>query len=61
MLITYIDRRFVDRYTCVDKIKTIRAISTFTQGGLTYVKINRFNHIAIDTDMIISVKKDGAA
>lgn len=56
MIVTYRERTFIDRYTCIDRERTFTALSSFVHGGLTYFKVDRFNCKAIETDSIISVK-----
>ena len=55
--VTYIERRFIDRFTCIDTEKTIKALSSFIQGGLTYFRIDRYNYKVIETDFIKSIKE----
>ena len=57
MIVTYRERTFIDRYTCIDRERTFTALSSFVHGGLTYFKVDRFNCKAIETDFIISVKE----
>ena len=57
VVVTYIERRFIDRFTCIDMERTIKALSSFNQGGLTYFRINRFNYKVIETDFIKSIKE----
>ena len=57
IIVTYIERRFIDRFTCIDEERTIKALSSFVNGGLTYFRINRFNYKVIETDSIKSIKK----
>ena len=57
IIVTYIERRFIDRFTCIDTERTIKAFSSFVNGGLTYFRINRFNYKVIETDSIKSIKK----
>ena len=54
--VTYIERRFIDRYSCIDTECEFYSLSSFTNGGLTYFKTDRFNYRVVDTDKIISVK-----
>lgn len=37
MVVTYKERRFLDRFSCIDTIKSFRAISSFVQGGNGHV------------------------
>ena len=53
--VTYIERRFIDRYTCIDTERCFTAISYFQNGGLTYFKIDRFNVRVIETSFIKSI------
>ena len=57
IIVTYIERRFIDRFTCIDEERTIKALSSFVNGGLTYFRINRFNYKVIETDFIKSIKE----
>ena len=57
MIVTYRERTFIDRYTCIDRERTFAALSFFVQGGLTYFKLDRFNYKVIETDFIISVEE----
>lgn len=57
IIVTYIERRFIDRFTCIDTEQTIKALSSFIQGNLTYFRINRFNYKVIETDFIKSIKE----
>lgn len=54
--VTYIERRFIDRYSCIDTEREFYALSSFVQGGLTYFKTDRFNYRVVETDKIISVQ-----
>lgn len=53
--VNYIDRQPINRFTCIDTEKTLKALSMFVQGGLTYFKIDRFNYEVIDTYFIKSI------
>lgn len=57
MKVTYIDRRFLDRYRCIDTERTFYALSSFQQGGLTYFKTDRFNVRVIETNLIKSIQE----
>ena len=57
MKVTYIDRRFLDRYRCIDTERTFCALSSFQQGGLTYFKTDRFNVRVIETNLIKSIQE----
>ena len=56
-IVTYTERRFIDRFTCIDTERTIKALSTFIQGGLTYIKIDRYNYKVVETEFIKSIKE----
>ena len=58
MVVTYIDRVFLDKYRCIDTDRTFHAISSFVQGGLTYFKTDRFNYRVVDTDFIKKIRED---
>ena len=55
VIVTYIERRFIDRFTCIDTERTLKALSTFIQGGLTYIKIDRYNYKVVETELIKSI------
>ena len=57
VIVTYIERRFIDRFTCIDTERTIKALSSFVNGGLTYFRINSYNYKVIETDFIKSIKE----
>ena len=57
IIVTYIERRFLDRFTCIDTELTVKALSSFIQGGLTYFRIDRYNYKVIETDSIKSIKE----
>ena len=57
LIVTYTERRFIDRFTCIDTEQTIKALSSFVQCGLTYFRINRFNYKAIENDIIKTIKE----
>ena len=57
IIVTYIERRFIDRFTCIDTEQTIKALSFFVRGGLTYFRIDRFNYKAIETELIKTIKE----
>ena len=56
-IVTYIERRFIDRFTCIDTERSVKALSTFIQGGLTYIKINRYNYKVVETEFIKSISE----
>ena len=59
MIVVYRERAFFGRYSCIDNIKKVAVKEkSFTQGGLTYFKKDRFNYFVIDTDFIIEVIED---
>lgn len=57
MIVTYRDRHFLDRFRCIDTVRSFRAISSFVQGGLTYFRVDRYNYKVIETNFIISVEE----
>ena len=57
IIVTYIERRFIDRFTCIDTEQTVKALSTFIQGGLTYIKIDRYNYKVVETELIKSINE----
>lgn len=54
--ITYIYRRMIDSYKCIDSTETFTARSSFVSGGLTYFRLNEFNYKTVETDFILSVE-----
>ena len=54
--VTYNERYFIDKYTCIDKPVTRYFVSSWSNGGLTYFKANEFNVFCVDTDMIINIE-----
>lgn len=57
VIVTYIERRFVDRFTCIDTERTLKALSACIQGGLTYIKIDQYNYKVVETDFIKSTNE----
>lgn len=57
IIATYTERRYIDRFTCIDIERTIKALSAFAQGGLTYFKIDRYNYKVVETDFIKSLNE----
>lgn len=57
IIAVYTERRFIDRFTCIDTERTIKALSEFVQGGLTYFKIDSFNYKVVETDFIKSLNE----
>lgn len=57
IIVTYIERRFIDHFTCIDTERAIKALSTFIQGGLTYIKINSYNYKVVETEFIRSINE----
>lgn len=55
MFVVYIQRQQLDCYRCIDKVKTITLERTFENGNLLYGYTDRYNIVAIEKDMIISV------
>ena len=55
MFIAYIQRQQIDRYKCIDRVKTVDLERTFESGGLLYGYIDRFNIVSIEKDMIVSI------
>ena len=55
MTVTYIERVQLDPFRVLDTVKKFRALSSFTQGNLTYFKIDRFNYKVVETAFIKSI------
>lgn len=55
MFIVYVERTQRDRYTCIDRVRTVNLDRTFESGGLLYGYRDRFNVMSIEKDMIISI------
>ena len=57
MKITYRERRYLDRYRCIDTPTTFYAESIWSQGGLLYCRTDRFNIKVIEKDFIIKIEE----
>ena len=57
MLVKYRDRNYIDKYKCIDSVKTFRALSSFDSGGLRYYKVDAFNYKVVEINMIIEEVK----
>ena len=57
MLVKYRDRSYIDKYKCIDSLKTFRALSSFDNAGLRYYKIDAFNYKVVEINMIIEEVK----
>lgn len=55
--VTYKERTYIDRYTCIDTIKTRYFVNSWVVGGLTYFRQNQYNIFSIDTDLIINIEQ----
>lgn len=54
--VTYKERIFLDKYKCIDNIKTRYFVYSWVVGGLTYFKQNQFNVFTIANEDIISIE-----
>lgn len=55
ILIKYKERRFIDKYTCIDTVKIITVQNfAFASGNLLYYKKDRFNYLVISKSDLIS-------
>lgn len=59
MKITYRERRFIDRYTCVDTEKTFHATDYFIpeKTSLYYFKVNEFDYKTVAKEDIIRIEQ----
>lgn len=55
--VTYKERWFIDKFTCMDRVKQFKARSYFKQGGLLYFRTGDFTNKVIDGDFIISIQE----
>jgi hypothetical protein len=56
--VTYKERCFIDKYTCIDNIKNIIVKNkAFTQGDLVYFKKDNFNYFVIENNLILDIKE----
>lgn len=56
MVIRYIERKYIDRFSCMDKERVLNCdgCNVWQSGGLIYIK-NGFNIKTIDSYMVISI------
>ena len=57
MLITYVDRYYIDHYRCIDKVATLQALSYIRQGDLYYFEIDRFNYKVIEKHYVKEISE----
>lgn len=59
MIVTYRERRFLDKYRCIDTERKFKAISFFKPAGtsLYYFKVNEFNNRTVSEDDLISIEE----
>lgn len=55
--VKYIERRFIDKYKCVDYEKELQAQSYWKSGNLYYFRLNEFNYKSLGDDEIINLKE----
>ena len=55
MKVTYKERMFLDRYTCIDRETTRYFDKKWETGGLTYFKRGQFEIFCVETAFIISI------
>lgn len=56
MEVTYLERKMIDNYRCIDTPVTVKLFRTFEQGGLLYGYKDSFNILSIPKDMIVFPK-----
>ncbi len=54
--VKYRQRRFIDKYTCTDKIVERHFVYAWVVNGLTYFKKNQFDVFTVATEDIISIE-----
>ena len=57
MIITYRERRYIDKYTVIDTIAKVECEYAWTIGGLLYCRINRFAVKTIALEDIVSIRE----
>lgn len=57
MKVTYRDRRFIDKYRCVDRERQVVFCKTWWVGGLLYGYLDRFNTMTIAREDIIRIEE----
>lgn len=55
MKVTYIERSFLDKFRCVDRMKTRIFDKKWEYGGLTYFKLGQFTVFTIETNLIVDI------
>lgn len=58
MTVTYRERKYITRFTCIDTEKKIHLSRTFWSGSLLYGYINQFCTKCISKDDIIAIEED---
>lgn len=58
MKVTYKERYYTDRYTCIDYLRTVYLRKHWRVGGLLYGYINQFQTMAIPADMITKIEEE---
>lgn len=56
MIITFKERRYIDKYKCIEFECQIRVKSTFKNQSLLYCRLNEFSTITIPIEDIINIK-----
>ena len=59
MIITYVERIMIDKYTCIDTIKRFHALDSFIpeNTSLYYFKINEYSYKTVAKDFIKSIEE----
>ena len=59
MIITYVERIMIDKYTCIDTIKRFHALDYFIpeNTSLYYFKINEYSYKTVAKDFIKSIEE----
>lgn len=55
MKVTYIERIMRDRFSCVDRVRTITLYKAWNEGGLVYGYKYRYNIVTLDRAMILEI------
>lgn len=56
MIVKYKERRYIDKYRCIDTCREIEIMRPWKTGGLLYGYTDRYNVISICVSDIIEMK-----
>lgn len=58
IVVTYRERRMLDKFRCIDEVRKVRFIKYFISGNLLYGYTGRFSVMSISIEDIISIRKE---